>query len=180
MWTCAGDVAICQKGGGLFIIILLRSFLDENPLVIQSLKKLRGRFMVNLIGGSGVDIKGDPKIFKGLFVDGVITIHHILWRGSLFPGFQGDGHSMFIRSANGYHIPVPLAQVSHVDIRGHIDAGQVAQVKGPIGIRQGRGNQVSFIFSGRHIEVCLGPHKDNHNMHADSVSFGHIYLQSDR
>lgn len=90
--------------------------------------------MVHLVGGTGVYIECDAEIFKGLFIDVVVAIDNSLGGDSFVPGFQGDGYSVLIRSADRDYIPVAPAKVSYVNIGGDIDTGQVTQMDGAIGI----------------------------------------------
>ena len=152
MGTGTRNIAIGQESGGLFVVILLRGLLNKYPFIVKGLKKFRCGFMMYLVGGTGVNIKRDPKILKCLFIDPVIAVHHLLGGDSFLTCLQGDGYPMFVRSADGDHISVPLAQVADINVGGDINPRQVAQVKGAVGIGQGRCNQCSFVGFSSHCE----------------------------
>ena len=62
MGTGSGNVAVGQKGGSLLIVILLRCLFNKNTFIVKSSKYFRSGFMMDLVGGAGVDVEGDPKI----------------------------------------------------------------------------------------------------------------------
>ena len=112
--------------------------------------------MVYLVGSAGVDVEGNAKIFKGLFIDRMVTVYHCLRSNAFVAGLEGDGHAVFVRSANGNHIPSLVSQVAHINVGWNVDPGQMPQVKGPIGIGQCRGDQGALVFFVGHCVSILG------------------------
>jgi hypothetical protein len=76
----------------------------------------------------------------------MVAVHDVLRRDALFLRFDGDGHSVFVRTADEYHFFSFLPQITDVDVRRHIDARQMPDVYRSVGIRQGCRNQIPFEF----------------------------------
>ena len=104
--------------------------------------------MMYLAGGAAVDVERDAKLGKRVFDELVIAVNHLLRCAALLAGAYGDGHAMFVATADKQHVTFLQAQVAHINVGRHIHPGQVADVHTAISVWQGGGNQrtVKFLF----------------------------------
>ena len=128
----------------LFVVILQRGFFDEFAFVINRGKDIRSRFVVDGVGGAGVDIERDAELFERILDHTVVAVDHLLRGDAFLAGFQGDGHAVLIRAPDEKDLFAFGAEVADVDIGRHIDPGQVADVNGAVGIGQGGGDGGAF------------------------------------
>ena len=66
----------------------------------------------------------------------MIAVHDVLWGDALLAGTNGNGYTMFVRTANEHHVLLFQTQVAHVDIGRDIDTCQVTDVYTTISVRQ--------------------------------------------
>ena len=76
----------------------------------------------------------------------MVFVDNILRRDPFLTGLDGDRHPVFVRTAHRNHIGTPQTQVTGIDVRRDIHPGQMADMNGPVGIRQGRSNQITFVL----------------------------------
>ena len=62
-------------------------------------------------------------------------------RASLLAGTDGDGYAVLVRAADEEYLAALEAQVAHVDVGRHIDAGQMAYVYTAVSVGQGGGDE---------------------------------------
>ena len=91
-----------------------------------------------------VDIKGDPKIFKGILVHPVVLVNYLLGRDSFLPGFDGNGYAVFIGTANKNNVFSLQPKVPGINICRDVNTCKMSYMNGSIGIRKGSGNKVAF------------------------------------
>ena len=75
----------------------------------------------------------------------MVFIHDFLRRNTLLSCFDGNGDPVFIRSPDEDHIFVVHSQETHVNIGGHIDSGQVSDMKRSVGVRECRGDRIALV-----------------------------------
>ena len=134
----AHDVSVGEKLLGLGVVILLRLFLHELAVVVKLAEEVGGELVVNLRCGAAVDVERDAELLERVLDDLVVTVAYVLRRYAFLLCPDGDRHSVLIASSDEDDRAFFEAQVAHVDIRGHIHAGQVAYVHATIGVRQCR------------------------------------------
>ena len=84
----------------------------------------------------------------------MVAVYDVLRRAAFLLGADGDGHAVLVASADEDDVLLLQAQVAHVDVGGDVDAGQVSDVDGTVGIGQGRCHGGTFeLFL--HIVVIL-------------------------
>ena len=150
--TCAGNVAVGQKGIRLRIEILVRGLLQQLPFVEQFFEYFRGRVVMHLVGGARIYIESNAKIFESLLIDRMVPVDDILRTHPLTTCLQGYGNAMLIRSADMDNVLSAQPLVTGINIGRHIHTGQVTQVEGAVGIGECRGNEVSFVI----FHLCKG------------------------
>jgi hypothetical protein len=67
----------------------------------------------------------------------MIPVHDILRRDSLLQSFDGNGHAMFVGTADKEDILSRHPQKPHINISRNIDTGKVSDMDWAIGIRKG-------------------------------------------
>ena len=67
----------------------------------------------------------------------MIAVNHLLRGDSLLACLEGDGNTVFVRSADGDYVLAPHPEVSCIDVRRHINPCKVSYVDWPVGIRKG-------------------------------------------
>ncbi len=131
----AGDVTVGEELLGLLIVVLHRGLLDELALVVQLLEVGGGRFVMRGVRGSGVDVEGDAEVLERLLDDVMVAVHDVLRGHALLAGLDGDGHAVLVGAADEEHLLAVVAQIARVDVGRDIDAGEVADVDGTVGVR---------------------------------------------
>ena len=144
--TFAGDVAVGQELVRFLVIILHGGLFDELALVIQGLEELGSQSVMGLRGGARIDIERDAELAERFLYQRVIAVHHVLRGDAFFLGADGDGHSVFVGSADEQHVLFLEAQIAHVDVGRDIHACQVTDVYRAVCIGQSGGNGGSFEF----------------------------------
>jgi len=147
----ARDVAVGQKLSRLLVIVLLRRLLDELAFVVQLREERRRRLVMFFRRRARVDVKRDAQLFKRLLDDVVVSVHDVLRRASFLAGFDGDGHAVFIATADEENLLTHRPQVARIDVGRHIYARQMSYMHRPVGIGQRRCDSVSFVLL---VRVC--------------------------
>ena len=83
----------------------------------------------------------------------MVAVYNVLGCAAFLAGFDGDWHSMFVAAADEHNLLALCAQIAHIDVGWDIDAGQVSDVDGTVGVGQGRGFGVAFEFV---VFLCVG------------------------
>ena len=102
--------------------------------------------MMRWMGCAMVDIKGDPKIFKGILVHPVVLVNYLLGRDSFLPGFDGNGYAVFIGTANKNNVFSLQPQVPGINICRNVNTCKMPDMDRSVGIWQGGCNEVAFEF----------------------------------
>ena len=153
--TLAHDVAVCQELVSFLVVVLFRLFLHQLAFLVEFLEEVAGHLAVDVAGGAAIDVEGDAKLLEAFLYHLVVSVHHVLGRDALFLGPDGDGHAVLVAAANEYHFLFLQPEISHVDVSGHIHAGQVAYVHAAVGVGQGGGHQRALEFLVFHIVVSF-------------------------
>ena len=81
-----------------------------------------------------------PPRFKG------ITVHDLLRRHPFLAGLDGDGHAVFVASADRNHVAAPEPQVTGINVRRYVNSRQMADMHRTVGIGKSRGNEITLEF----------------------------------
>ena len=138
MRTFTRDITVSQKLMSLLVIILLRRFLRQLPLVIKLAKESRRHLMMRLTRRPTIDIKRNAKFLKRILNKLMIAVNDILRRDPFLSGTDSDRHAMFVRPTDEHHLLFFQTQVTHINICRHIYTRQMSDMNTPIGIRQCR------------------------------------------
>ena len=147
----ADDVAVGEELVGLLVVELLALELHELVVVVELAEEVAGHLAVCGGGGAAVDVERDAEVAERLADDLVVAVHDILGRAALFLGADGDGHAVLVAAADEEHVLALQAQVADVDVGGYVDAGQMADVDGAVGVGQGARHESSLEFLFFHI-----------------------------
>ena len=139
-----GDVTVSEEGLSLLVVVLLRSSLRELTLIVQCAEELRRCLSVGGRGCTRVDVERHTQTLERRFDYVVILIDDVLRRNALFSRLDCDGHTVLIATADRDHILAALTQITNIDIRRHINARQVADMHGTIGVGQCRSYQITL------------------------------------
>ena len=101
---------------------------------------------MHLRAGTPVNVEIDTEARERVLDNLVILVHNILRRAALLTGLDRDRHTVLVAAAYIEHILSPHPEISDVDIRRHIDTGEMADVDRAVGIRQRTGHKCSFEF----------------------------------
>ena len=142
--TRTDDVTVGQKSLRLLVVILHRGLFDELPLVIELPEKGRSGLGMRLGRGSRIDVERHSQPLERLFDQRVVTVHDLLGRHTLLAGFDGDGHAVFIRSADRDHVAAFEPQITGIDVRRYVNSRQVADMYRTIRIGERRCHEVAF------------------------------------
>jgi len=85
-----------------------------------------------------VNIKTYAQALHAVFDELVVAVNDGLRRDALFARADGDGHAVFVAAADKHHVFALQAQVAHVDVGRHVNARQVTDVHGAVGVWQRR------------------------------------------
>ncbi len=130
----ADDVAVGQEYLFDFIEILLGLPFFEQPFIIHLLKERRGRFVVDLAGGTGKYIERNAHRREAVADDGVVFVDDVLRAHILLHGLDGDGYSMLIGPADEFDVHLSGSEIPHINIGRQIAAGQVPDMHRSVGI----------------------------------------------
>ena len=140
------NIAVSQKLLCLLVVVLLTLLFDELAVLIELTEELRGRLVMGLGRGSGIDVETDTELSEGLLYQLMVFVHDILGRAALLAGLNGDGHPVLIRAAHEKHVPAAHSQIPDVDVSGNVDSRQVSDVNRSVGIRQSGRNKITLKF----------------------------------
>ena len=146
MGAFAGDVAVGKELAGLFVVELFGFLLHKFTLVIEFAEKVGSGLAMGFRGGAAIDIEGDAETLEGILDDIMVTVHDILGCDALVAGLYGDGHTVLVAATDEKHLLATEAEIAGVDVSGDINAGEMADMHGTIGVRQRRGDQSPFEF----------------------------------
>ena len=139
-------VPVSEESLRLRVVVLLRLPGDELALVIELAEEVRGILLMHLRAGTSVNVEIDTEARERVLDNLVILVHNILRRAALLTGLDRNRHTVFVAAAYIEHILSPHPEISDVDIRRHIDTGEMADVDRAVGIRQRTGHKCSFEF----------------------------------
>ncbi|CAI8254808.1 MAG: Uncharacterised protein [Flavobacteriia bacterium] len=134
--TGSHDVPIGQKLPGFGVVVLIGLLLLKNALLVQLQKKVLRRLVVIFRRGTAVDIEGDAEFLERSLHHIVVAVHDRPRLHSFLSRTHGDGHTVFVRTANKADILPHLAEKTNVDIRRKITARYVPDVHGAVGVGQ--------------------------------------------
>ncbi len=154
----ARHVAVCQELPGLLVVELLGSLLHKLAVVVKFAEELGGGPAVCVGSGAAIDVERDTELLEGIFDDVVVTVHYVLGRHALLLGLYGDGDTVLVAASNHQDVASLETQEAGVDVGRHVDAGKVADVYRPVGVRQRRGDKCSLEFL-LHVKVLLKPQR---------------------
>ena len=144
--TGADDITVGEERLRLLVVILHRSLLDELPLVVQLAEKFRSGLGMRRRRSPRIDVERHSQPLERLFDHAVVTVHDLLRRHSLLAGLDGDGHAMFVASADRNHVAAPEPQVTGINVRRYVNSRQMADMHRPVGIGKSRGNEITLEF----------------------------------
>ena len=140
----ACDVAVGQEGVCLLVVVLLALFFHKFAFVIECAEEVGCRLAMRLGGGASVGVEGDAEALERLLDEFVVAVDHLLRGAVLLAGTYGDGHAVLVGAADEEHVTLAQPEVTHIDVGGHVDAGQVTYVHAAIGIGQRGRDQRTF------------------------------------
>ena len=143
----AHDIAIGQEHLRLGIVELFRLFLDEFAFFVELAEEFGGVLVVRGRSRPGIGIEGDAEIGERLFDERMVFVDDILRGASLLAGRNGNRHAVLVGAAHEKRLPPAHAQIADIDVRGNIDAGQMADVDRTVGVRQGASNEIPFFHN---------------------------------
>ena len=141
----ADDQTVGQELLSLGVVKLHRLLLDELALVIEAAEKFAGSLGVDVGGGAGIYVEGYSEFLERILDNLVVTVDDVLGRHAFLARFQGDGHAMLVAAANHADLAVVEAQIAGVDIRRHVDSGEMSDVDGAVGIGESCGDKCSLV-----------------------------------
>ena len=95
--------------------------------------------------GARIDVERHAEPSERLFDQLVVAVDDLLGRDPLLAGLDGDGHAVLVRSADRNHVAAPQPQIARVDVRRYVDARQMADMHGTVGIGQRRSDEITFV-----------------------------------
>ena len=75
-----------------------------------------------------------------------VKVDYILRGAALLTGLDRDGHAVFIASAHEQDVLAAHAKIADIDVGRDIDACEVSDMHGAVGIGQGRCHECSFVI----------------------------------
>ena len=154
------DVTVGKEGPSLLVVILHRRFFDEFAFVVEFAEEFGSRFRMNRRRSSRIDVERNAQPFERILDQFVVTIDDLLRRNALLTGFDGDGHAVFVASADPDDVAPPQTQIPHIDVRRHVHARQMADMHRTVGVGKGRRNQITLelfchIFSCALLQIII-------------------------
>ena len=134
--TSSHDVPIGQELTRLRIVVLIGLLLLKNALLVQLQEKVLRRLVVIFRRCAAVDIEGDTEFLERPLHHIVVAIHDRPRLHAFLSRTHGDGHTVFVRTADKANILPHLAEKTNVDIRRKITARNVPDVHGAVGVGQ--------------------------------------------
>ena len=142
----ADDVAVGKEGAGLLVVVLHRALLDELALVVELAEELRSGLGVGGRRGARVDVERHAEALERTLDEFVVAVDNLLRGDALLAGLDGDGHAVLVGAANRDDVAVAQTQVAGIDVRRYVNARQMADVNGAIGIGERRSDQIALEF----------------------------------
>ena len=140
-----GDVTVGQEGAGLLVVILLGLLGNEFIVVVELAEELGSILLVYLGGGAGVDVKVDAEPGERILHDAVVFVHDVLRGDSLGARLDGNGHAVFIGSADEDDILAFQTEVADVNVARNVGAGEVADMDRTVRIGECAGHEGPFV-----------------------------------
>ena len=140
----AHDVAVGEKLPRHCVAVLLLHLLHQFAVIIELAEEVRGKLVMDGTCGTAVDVERDAEVLERLFDDAMIAVHDILHGDALLLGTDGHGHAMLVTASDEEHLASLQPEVTHIDICGHIDASQMSDVDGSVGVGKCRCHGSSF------------------------------------
>ncbi len=88
-----------------------------------------------------------PRFLERLFDELVIAVDNVLGCHALFAGLKSDRHAVFVAAAYRGLLGGLPDEVACVDVGRYINAGEVADVHGAIGIWESSGDECARLYS---------------------------------
>ena len=104
MRTSADNITVGKELMRLFIVILHRSLFYELSFVVKFTEKVTCRLTMDFRCSTRIYVKRNTEFLKRIFYDFMIAVHYVLRCDTLFFCFDGNRHTMLVRTANHYHI----------------------------------------------------------------------------
>ena len=82
----------------------------------------------------------------------MVAVHDVLGCHALGLGLDGNGYAVLVAAADEEDVAAVEAQIACVDVGGDVNAGEVADVYGTVGVGKRRGDEGAFEVLG-HIVV---------------------------
>ena len=142
--TRTDDITVGEERSGLLVVILHGRFLDELALVVELAEEIGRRDGMRRRRSARIDVERHAQALERILDDPVVTVDNLLRRDPLLAGLDGDGYTVLVRSADRHDVAAPQTQVTRVDVGGDIDARQMADVHGTVGVGESRSNQVTL------------------------------------
>ena len=67
----------------------------------------------------------------------MIAVDDILWRDAFLACADGDGHAMFVRTADKEYVFFLQTKITYINVCRDINTGQVTDMHRPVGIGEG-------------------------------------------
>ena len=140
----ADDIAVGKERLRLLVVILHRGPFDELALVVELAEEGRSSLGMRRGRGARIDVERHAQTAERAFDDLVVAVDDLLGRNALLAGLDGDGHAVFVRSADRNHVAALQPQIAYVDIRRNIYTRQVTDMHGTVGVGKRRSDEVTF------------------------------------
>jgi hypothetical protein len=92
--------------------------------------------MMGRRSGPRVDIKRNTEISEGSFDEFVISIDDLLGGDPFFPCPDGNGHTVFVTTADKENFFAFETQIAGINVRRNIHSGEVSNMHGTVRIRE--------------------------------------------
>jgi len=105
---------------------------------IQAFVEFAGHGVMRVLArGLRKIIKTDVHAVKDGLDERMVFGHMLLGRDAARLGADGDGNAVVVRAAHVNDIGAAHAVVAHKNVRGHVCAGDVSEMNGPVCVWQG-------------------------------------------
>ena len=74
----------------------------------------------------------------------MVAVNYLLNGDAFLAGTNGDGYTVFVRTANEEHITTFQSEIAHINVGWYIHTSQVANMDGTVGIGQCRSDGCPF------------------------------------
>ena len=138
------DIAVGQEGLRLLVVILHGGLFDELALVIEFPEEGRSSLGMSFRRGARIDVERHAEPLERLLDEFMVAVDDLLGRNALLAGLDGDGHTVFVGSADRNHVAALEPQITGINIRRYVDSRQVADMYGTVGIGECRCHKIAF------------------------------------